>query len=174
VLQALQPDRFWTKGKNVYDFTVKDLDGSDVKLDKYKGKPSVITNIATNGMLSETNLKALQGLYDCYNGKLNVLGFPCNQFGSDCPESNPQIKKLIQEKNITFNVFGKINVNGPNADSLFNFLKTKQQGWVGDDLKWNFTKFLIDQNGKPIARYMPESPADIRKDIDKLLGTQAG
>jgi len=100
---------------------------------------------------------------------LRVLCFPCNQFGGQEPWPNEEIKKYVDENfGVKFDMFSKIDVNGDKAHPLFKYLKTKQGGTLGDFIKWNFTKFLIDKNGKPVARYAPNvEPNDIKKDLDK-------
>ena len=109
-------------------------------------------------------------MYKKYNGDLAVLGFPCNQFGKQEPGCEVDIKEFVKKKGITFDMFSKVDVNGDKADPLYNFLKKAQGGWFGDALKWNFTKFLCDKEGKPQHRYAPTTaPIDICKDIDKLM-----
>lgn len=100
---------------------------------------------------------------------LRILGFPCNQFAGQEPWSNEEIKKyLVDNFGVKFDMFAKINVNGDDADPLWKYLKSKQGGTLGDFVKWNFTKFLIDKEGQPVARYAPTvEPNSIRKDLDK-------
>jgi len=157
--------------KTVFDFTVKDLDGNDVSLDKYKGKITLIVNVASQWGFTAKNYAQLQEMFVKYDGKLAVLGFPCNQFGSQEPGCEVDIKEFIKKKGVTFDVFGKLDVNGKNEDPLYTFLKNQQHGWFGDGIKWNFTKFLSDSAGKPVNRYAPQvAPVDIQKDIDQLIG----
>jgi glutathione peroxidase-family protein len=98
------------------------------------------------------------------------LGFPCNQFGSQEPGTEAEIKKFATEKyGVKFDMFSKINVNGSSAHPLFNYLKKKQGGTLGDFIKWNFSKFLVDKQGQPVKRYAPNvAPFDIRKDFDSF------
>lgn len=100
---------------------------------------------------------------------LRILAFPCNQFGGQEPWPNDEIKKYVTEQfNVTFDMFAKIDVNGDNAIPLFKYLKHKQSGLFGDFIKWNFSKFVIDKNGQPVARYAPNvEPKDIAKDLEK-------
>ncbi|ESN98543.1 hypothetical protein HELRODRAFT_192974 [Helobdella robusta] len=121
--------------------------------------------------LTEKNYKQLQALYDefsCSKG-LKILGFPCNQFGGQEPWPEAEIKKFVTENyGVTFDMFAKIDVNGGKAHPLFQFLKSKQGGTLGDFIKWNFTKFLIDKNGEPVKRYSPTTePLEIKKDLGK-------
>lgn len=100
---------------------------------------------------------------------LAILGFPCNQFGSQEPWSEPEIKKFVTEKyGVQFDMFSKINVNGNDAHPLFKYLKHKQGGTLGDFIKWNFTKFLVDKEGIPVKRYAPNTePNSIENDFSK-------
>lgn len=102
---------------------------------------------------------------------LKILAFPCNQFGNQEPGTNEDIKKFATEKfGVTFDMFAKIDVNGDHAIPLYKYLKYKQGGTLGDFIKWNFTKFLIDKEGQPVKRYAPNiDPFDIKKDLDPLF-----
>jgi glutathione peroxidase-family protein len=102
---------------------------------------------------------------------LRILAFPCNQFGSQEPWPNDEIKKFVVDNfGVTFDMFGKIDVNGDKAHPLFKYLKMKQGGTLGDFIKWNFTKFIVDKNGQPVARYAPNvEPKDILKDLNKYF-----
>jgi glutathione peroxidase-family protein len=103
---------------------------------------------------------------------LSIASFPCNQFGSQEPWLEPEIKKFVTDNyGVTFDMYSKINVNGDDADPLFKYLKHKQGGILGDFIKWNFTKFLIDRNGVPVKRFgTTDAPKDMEKDIAALLG----
>lgn len=100
---------------------------------------------------------------------LKILAFPCNQFGSQEPGSNEEIKQTTSEKyGVKFDMFAKIDVNGSNADPLWNYLKMKKGGTLGDFIKWNFTKFIINKEGIPVARYAPNAePFSLKKDLEK-------
>lgn len=115
--------------------------------------------------------KDLQALYEKYNSKgLEVLGFPCNQFGAQEPDSDAEIKQFVEKNySVTFPMFSKIEVNGPNTDPVFNVLKNDRVGT--HPISWNFEKFLVDKEGRPIYRYPTKlNPKDIEKDIVALLG----
>jgi len=101
---------------------------------------------------------------------LRILAFPCNQFGSQEPGTNEEVKAFVQGKyNAHFDLFSKIEVNGDNAHPLWKYLKYKQKGTFGDFIKWNFSKFLVDKAGQPVKRYSPKTaPNDIRKDFEPL------
>jgi len=105
---------------------------------------------------------------------LRILAFPCNQFGSQEPGTNAEIKEFATGKyGVKFDMFAKLNVNGSNADPLWDYLKSKQSGTLGNFIKWNFSKFLIDRKGQPVKRYAPNAePFSFRADIDKYLAEE--
>ncbi|XP_003737910.1 uncharacterized protein LOC100906621 isoform X2 [Galendromus occidentalis] len=157
--------------ESIYEFTVTDIDGNEVCLEKYKGQVVLIVNVASKCGFTK-QYAGLEELYQNYKEKgLAILGFPCNQFGSQEPGSEEEIKEFCSLKyNVTFDLFKKIDVNGSNAAPLWVFLKNQQHGFLLDAIKWNFTKFLINREGKPVKRYGPnEDPAGISKDIDGLI-----
>ena len=137
----------------------------------YKGKVLLIVNTAT-GCGFTPQYEGLQKLYDKYKDQgLEILDFPCNQFGHQAPGTEEEIQEFCTLKyKTTFPLFAKIDVNGKNADPLFTYLKNQQGGFLGDDIKWNFTKFLVSRDGKVIDRYAPVTkPESIEDDILKLL-----
>ncbi|KPI97739.1 Juvenile hormone epoxide hydrolase [Papilio xuthus] len=142
---------------SVHEFTVKDIYGETVKLDKYKGYVLVIVNIASQCGLTDTNYKQLNELHEKYatTKNLRILAFPCNQFGKQEPGTSKDILNFAKEKDVKFDLFEKIEVNGPNAHPLYKFLKKMQAGTFGDYIKWNFSKFIIDKNGVPVERLGP-------------------
>lgn len=126
--------------------------------------------------MTAQNYQELAALYDKYSSKgLEILAFPCNQFGGQEPGSNSEIQAFAKGKGAKFPVFGKIDVNGPEQDPLYEFLKQEQSGGffgqlLGSDIKWNFAKFLVDGSGSVVGRYGPtDSPLSIEGDIVKLL-----
>ncbi|CAA0397180.1 unnamed protein product [Arabidopsis thaliana] len=158
--------------KSVHDFTVKDIDGNDVSLDKFKGKPLLIVNVASRCGLTSSNYSELSQLYEKYkNQGFEILAFPCNQFGGQEPGSNPEIKQFACTRfKAEFPIFDKVDVNGPSTAPIYKFLKSNAGGFLGDIIKWNFEKFLVDKKGKVVERYPPTtSPFQIEKDIQKLL-----
>ena len=185
---------------SVLDFTVKDRKGNDVALSEYKGKVLLIVNTATRCGFTP-QYEELKALYKAYKDKgLEILDFPCNQFGQQAPGTEEEIAQFCSLNYGTeFPQFKKIEVNGENEDPLFTFLK-KEKGFEGFDLnhpigkilaemmekndpdyaskpdiKWNFTKFLVDGNGKVIARYEPTHDIKlIEQDIAKLLDGKSG
>uniref|UniRef100_A0A913ZZ30 Glutathione peroxidase n=1 Tax=Patiria miniata TaxID=46514 RepID=A0A913ZZ30_PATMI len=157
---------------NIYGFTVKDIDGNEVSLSKYKGHVALIVNVASQCGLTNKNYAQLQELHAKYaeSKGLRILAFPCNQFGGQEPGTDEQIKEFAAKKGAQFDLFDKINVNGDNAIPLYKFLKKKQHGTLTNAIKWNFSKFLINKKGEPVKRYGPQTaPKDIEKDIVKEL-----
>nr|XP_043629059.1 probable phospholipid hydroperoxide glutathione peroxidase [Erigeron canadensis] len=159
-------------GKSLYDFTVKDIDRKDVPLSKFKGKVLLIVNVASQCGLTSSNYSELSQIYNKYKDQgLEILAFPCNQFGFQEPGSNDQIKQFACTRfKAEFPIFDKIDVNGPFTAPIYQFLKSSTGGLLGDLVKWNFEKFLVDKNGKVVERYLPTtSPLQIEKDIRKLV-----
>lgn len=156
---------------SVYDYSVIDIEGNEVHLIDYKGKVLLIVNTASEcGFTSQ--YEGLQALQEKYKDQgVVVLGFPCNQFGGQEPGSSEEIKEFCESKfSVTFPLFEKIDVNGDNAAPLYVYLKSEQSGLITDDIKWNFTKFLINKEGKPINRYASQTtPEKIEADIKKEL-----
>ncbi|GKU87384.1 hypothetical protein SLEP1_g1788 [Rubroshorea leprosula] len=158
--------------KTLHDFTVKDIEGKDAPLSKYKGKVLLIVNVASKCGLTTSNYSELSQLYEKYkNQGFEILAFPCNQFGGQEPGSNSEIKQFACTRfKAEFPIFDKVDVNGPNTAPVYQFLKSSTGGIFNDLIKWNFEKFLVDKNGKVVERYTPTtSPLQIGKDIQKLL-----
>ncbi|EAY80636.1 hypothetical protein OsI_35816 [Oryza sativa Indica Group] len=159
---------------SVHDISVKDIKGNDVKLSEYEGKVLLIVNVASKCGLTNSNYKELNVLYEKYKEKgLEILAFPCNQFAGQEPGSNEEIEQTVCTRfKAEFPIFDKIDVNGKEAAPLYKFLKSQKGGFLGDGIKWNFTKFLVGKDGKVVERYAPTtSPLKIENDIQKLLGT---
>ena len=158
--------------KSIYDYKVDDSQKNPVSLSDYKGKTLLIVNVASRCGLTP-QYKGLQELYSKYSNKdFEILAFPCNQFGAQEPGSNEEIKEFCDINfNVSFKIFDKINVNGSSASPLFKHLKNEAKGVMGSEaIKWNFTKFLIDNNGRVIKRYSPQTTPDkIDKDLSKIL-----
>lgn len=130
-----------------------------------------IVNTAT-GCGFTPQYEGLQKLYDKYKDKgLEILDFPCNQFGHQAPGTEEEIQEFCTLKyKTTFPLFAKVEVNGKNEEPLFRYLKSQEGGFLGDDIKWNFTKFLVSRNGTVVGRYAPiTKPESIESDIQKLL-----
>ena len=158
--------------KTIYDFNVKDADLNEVSLGEYQDKVLLVVNVASQCGLTP-QYKGLQELYEKYNANgLEILGFPCNQFKAQEPGTNDEIKFFCTEKyNVTFPLFNKIDVNGPNEDPLYTFLKhISSEKSDTKDIEWNFTKFLFNKNSDLYKRYDPRvEPSDLIKDIQSIL-----
>lgn len=157
---------------SIYDFKVKDIDGKEISLEKYKNKVLLIVNVASKcGFTSQ--YEGLEKLYSKYkNENFMILGFPSNQFSNQEPGTNEEIKEFCTLTfGVDFDMFAKIDVNGKNESPLYTFLKSQESGILGtSSIKWNFTKFLVDSNGKVVNRFGSiTKPADIEDEVKKLL-----
>ena len=156
----------------IYDFEARDIAGKDTLLSDFKGKVMLIVNTASKCGFTP-QFGGLEALHKTYAGKgLAVLGFPCNQFGSQDPGADGEIAEFCQVNyGVSFPMMGKIDVNGPAAHPLYKWLSAEAPGLLSSKaIKWNFTKFLIGKDGQVIKRYAPlNKPADLAKDIEKAL-----
>ena len=155
-----------------YQFSAKSLQGKEISMEVYKGKTVLIVNTASKCGLTP-QYEGLEKLNQKYKDKgLVILGFPCNQFGNQEPGDEQSISEgCLINYGVTFQMFSKVDVNGGNAHPLFKYLKTELKGWFGNTIKWNFTKFLIDKNGKPVKRFAPiTKPEKIDKYLVRILG----
>ena len=158
--------------KNIYQFSCEDSKGQPINLSDYEGKALLIVNTASKcGFTPQyEGLEKLQKKYG--SDTFSVLAFPCNQFGGQEPGTNEEIVEFCSlNYSNTFPVFSKVDVNGDEAHPLFEFLAQEKKGLLGSEkIKWNFTKFLINKNGEPVARYAPSTtPEKIESDIAKIL-----
>ncbi|CAO2036065.1 unnamed protein product, partial [Urochloa humidicola] len=159
---------------SIHNFTVKDASGKDVDLSTYKGKVLLIVNVASQCGLTNSNYTELAQLYEKYKDQgFEILAFPCNQFGGQEPGTNEEIVQFACTRfKAEYPIFDKVDVNGSNAAPIYKFLKSSKGGLFGDSIKWNFSKFLVDKEGRVVDRYAPTtSPLSIEKDIKKLLGS---
>ena len=158
--------------KSIYDFSAKAINGKDTPLSDYKGKVILIVNTASKCGFTP-QFGGLEELHKSYAGKgLAVLGFPCNQFGSQDPGADDEIAEFCQVNyGVSFPMMGKIEVNGPAAHPLYVWLSAEAPGLLGSKaIKWNFTKFLVGKDGQVIKRYAPtDKPADLATDVEKAL-----
>ena len=156
---------------SIYDIQVKDIDGKVMTLKKYENRVMLIVNVASKcGYTGQ--YEGLQKLHSKYADKgLSILGFPCNQFLSQEPGTEEEIKNFCMSNfGVEFDMFSKIDVNGDDTHPLYVYLKEAAGGFITDTIKWNFTKFLVDRDGKVIKRYAPSvKPSEIEADIKKLL-----
>jgi glutathione peroxidase len=157
---------------SIYDFEANTLAGKKVSLDQYKGKTVVVVNTASKCGLTP-QYEGLEKLYQKYkNDGLVVLGFPCNQFGSQEKGSSDEISEFCEiNYGVSFPMFEKIEVNGNNAHPLYKYLKSELSGGLlGSRIKWNFTKFVIDKEGNPVKRFAPTTkPEKMEQYISKLV-----
>ena len=156
---------------SIYDFKVKDNKGETVDMSDYKGKVLLIVNTAT-GCGFTPQYDGLQDIYEKYAAQgFEILDFPCNQFAGQAPGSDEEIASFCTGRfGITFKQFAKIKVNGKEADPLYVYLKEQQGGVLGSRITWNFTKFLVDREGRVVKRFAPTvMPAALEEDIKEVL-----
>ncbi len=157
---------------SLYDISAKTIDGRTQSLSEYRGMTLLIVNVASQCGFTP-QYAGLEQIYREFNDRgFVVLGFPCNQFGSQEPGSDADIVSFCSTKyDVTFPMFAKVEVNGPAAHPLFRLLKSSRKGLLGtESIKWNFTKFLVDRHGQVVRRYAPgDTPDAIRADIAGLL-----
>ena len=156
----------------VHDFVARSIDGRSVPLANFKGRVLLVVNTASACGFTP-QFAGLEQLHQAYGPKgLAVIGFPCNQFGSQDPGSNEEISQFCQVNyGVSFPMMEKVTVNGPGADPLFQWLRTEAPGVLGSkSIKWNFTKFLVGKDGAVIRRYAPQdAPSALKGDIEKAL-----
>ena len=157
---------------SIYDFNVKRISGEEISISHYKGKVLLIVNVASKcGFTPQYD--GLEELYQSYKDQgLEVLGFPCNQFGAQEPGTHEEIVNFCRVNyGVSFDMFEKIDVNGDNTHPLYAHIKSAATGFLGSEsIKWNFTKFLVDKEGNVVERYgSATKPASIAEDIEKLL-----
>jgi glutathione peroxidase len=161
---------------SAYDFTARQIDGTDIALSQFRGQVLLIVNTASACGFTP-QFGGLEALHKRFAGQgLAVLGFPCNQFGSQDPGTDGEIAGFCQMNyGVTFPMMSKIDVNGDQADPLFKWLCAEAPGLLGTKaIKWNFTKFLIGRDGQVIERYAPmDKPESIANDIEKALAVAA-
>jgi glutathione peroxidase len=155
----------------IYNYSAKSIDGKEINLGDYKGKVVLIVNVASKCGFTK-QYKGLEELYEKFKGKgLVILGFPCNQFGSQEPGTEDEIKTFCSTNyGVSFPMFAKIDVNGENAHPLYKFLTKEKSGLITDSIKWNFTKFLVDKDGKVVDRFAPTTtPESLAEKIEEIL-----
>ncbi len=156
----------------IYEFNAKDLNGNEVDFAQFKDKVLLIVNTASKCGFTP-QFEGLEKLYQSYKDQgLVVIGFPCNQFGSQDPGSNEEIGEFCQKNyGVSFLMMQKIEVNGDNEHPLYTWLKKQEGGFLTDGIKWNFTKFLVNRQGEVVDRYAPTTKREtIESEIVKLLG----
>jgi glutathione peroxidase len=157
---------------SIYDFSAKTIDGEEQSLSAYRGKTLLIVNVASKCGFTP-QYTGLEALYEKFRGQgLVVLGFPCDQFGHQEPGDEAEIKNFCSlTYDVQFPMFAKVEVNGAGARPLYRYLKKEAKGLLGSEaIKWNFTKFLVDKDGKVVRRYAPtDTPESIGKDLAQAL-----
>ena len=156
--------------KDIYNFEAATLQGENIGLNKYEGKVVLVVNTASKcGYTPQYD--GLQKLYEKYNAHgLEILGFPCNQFGRQEPGGKKEIDGCLLNYGVTFQMFEKIKVNGKDAHPVFKYLKKSLPAWYGSRINWNFTKFLVGPDGKPVKRYSPATtPKKLEPEIRSML-----
>ena len=155
---------------NFYDLSVNTPAGKTLNMSDYKGKAVLVVNTATKCGFTP-QFDGLEQLHQAYRDDLVVLGFPCNQFGGQAPESNEAVVEACRVNHgVSFQLTEKVQVNGKDTHPVFQYLKDELGGLLGKNIKWNFTKFLVAPDGKPFKRYAPTTkPSKIEKDIKKVL-----
>lgn len=156
---------------SIYDIEVAETNGSKYSLEEYEGRPMLIVNTASKCGFAP-QFEGLESLYQNYKDEgLIVLGFPSNQFGSQEPGTAEEAEENCKlNYGVTFPMHEKIDVNGEDEHSLYEFLKSSKKGLFNDKIKWNFTKFLVDKDGEVVERYAPKTkPENINDDIEKVL-----
>ena len=154
-----------------YGFTAKSIQGNDISMSKYKGKVVLVVNTASKCGFTP-QFEGLEKLYEKYKDRgVEILGFPCNQFGGQEPGTASDIQEgCMINYGVTFQMFDKVDVNGDDAHPLYKFLKSQKKGLLGSNIKWNFTKFLIDQHGNVVKRFAStKKPESIEKYIVDLI-----
>lgn len=154
-----------------YNLEAKKINGEMVSMSEYKGKTVIVVNTASKCGFTP-QFEGLEKLYEKYKDKgLVILGFPCNQFGKQEPGVGEEIEEFCQVNyGVSFPIFDKVNVNGSSTHPIFKYLKSNLGGLLGSSIKWNFTKFVIDKNGKPIKRFSPiTKPEDMESFIKFLM-----
>ncbi|XP_031839436.1 glutathione peroxidase-like 1 isoform X1 [Nomia melanderi] len=169
---AMSGNENYKEAKSIYDFTAKSIKGEDVPLSNYKDHVCLIVNVASKCGLTATNYKELNELYDEYaeSKGLRILAFPCNQFNGQEPGDNEEICSFANRQKVKFDLFDKIDVNGENTHPLWKYLKKEQGGTLGSFIKWNFTKFIVDKEGKVVERHGPNvDPSKLRSNLEKYF-----
>lgn len=165
-------DTDWQSATSIYSFYANDIKGKNVSLAKYRDHVLIVVNVASNCGLTETNYQQLQELYNKYSETkgLRILAFPSNQFAGQEPGTSEEILDFVKRYNVTFDLFEKIDVNGEDAHPLWKWLKTQKEGFITNAIKWNFTKFIVDKQGKVVERYAPsDEPLAMEETLNKYF-----
>ncbi|KAL6442633.1 hypothetical protein ACFW04_002630 [Cataglyphis niger] len=172
VAAAMSGNKDYNSATSIYDFTANNIKGEEVPLSKYRGHVCLIVNVASKCGLTPANYKELNELYDEYaeSKGLRILAFPCNQFNGQEPGNNEDICSFADRQKVKFDLFEKIDVNGDKTHPLWAYLKKEQGGWLGSFIKWNFTKFIVDKEGKVVERHGPNvNPSKLKGSLEKYF-----
>ncbi|XP_029672585.1 probable phospholipid hydroperoxide glutathione peroxidase isoform X1 [Formica exsecta] len=172
VAATMNGNKDYTSATSIYDFTVNSIKGEEVPLSKYRGHVCLIVNVASKCGLTASNYKELNELYDEYaeSKGLRILAFPCNQFNGQEPGNNEDICSFADRQKVKFDLFEKIDVNGDKSHPLWAYLKKEQGGWLGSFIKWNYTKFIVDKEGKVVERHGPNvNPSKLKGSLEKYF-----
>lgn len=162
-------------GRSVYDFTVQDIDGKEIPLSRFKGKVLLIVNVASKCGLTAGNYAGMTEVHSKYKEKgLEILAFPANNFGGQEPGSNSEIKEFCGDKGVKFPVFAKVSVKGDDQCPLYRFLTNHPDESIAGEVAWNFQKYLVDRNGKVIAKFGPRTKPTDKELIDAIEVALAG
>ncbi|HET9482625.1 MAG TPA: glutathione peroxidase [Xanthomonadales bacterium] len=156
---------------DVYGYSARTIDGAEQSLGDYRGKAMLIVNVASKCGFTP-QYEGLEKMFRAHRDDLVVLGFPCDQFGHQEPGDEAEIRNFCSTSyDVSFPLFAKVEVNGPGTHPLYQHLKKQAKGLLGTEaIKWNFTKFLVDRNGRVVRRYAPtDTPASIEKDLAAVL-----
>lgn len=155
--------------KSVYEFTVKDIDGKEVALSKYKGDVLLVVNVASECGLTEKSYAGMEAIYKKYKDKgFKVLAFPANNFGGQEPGTNAEIKSFCQKKNVSFDLFDKISVKGNDQAPLYAFLTKHPDKAVAGEVEWNFQKYLVGRDGTVLAKFSPKKYPEEKEITDAI------
>ncbi len=167
----MQPQALSAPGTPLYDFVVRTIDGDETTLAAYRGEVLLIVNVASLCGFTP-QYQGLEQLYRKHHAAgFEILGFPCNQFGTQEPGTDAEIKSFCSSRyGVSFPLFAKIDVNGEHTHPVYRFLKSEHSGLLGESIKWNFTKFLVDRSGRVVGRFAPNAaPAEIEEYVVAVL-----
>lgn len=157
LIKQKSEDTEWQNANSIYDFKAKLINGEEISLTKYKGCICIIVNVASRCGHTKSNYEQFVELYNKFSGEKNlqILAFPCNQFGKQEPGDSTKICEFTKKRNVKFDLFEKIDVNGKNAHPLWKYITSKVAGPKGKNIDWNFTKFIVNREGQVVERHKP-------------------
>jgi len=171
-VRKLKNDEMASGDTSIFSMNYTDIDGKNVSMEKYRGHVTIFVNVASKWGKTPVNYTELTALYNTYSESkgFRIIGFPCNQFGNQEPGTDAEIKKFAEGYGVMWDLSTKIDVNGKDTHPIWVYLKSKQGGTLGNFIKWNFTKFVMDKEGNIVKRYGPPTmPKDMEKDLLELM-----